>query len=78
MFAEVGIVSTPAVDVMNRAMYFVARTKEGTRYVQRLHAVNMVDGAELAGSPVEITATYPGTGEGSVGALALLTAKIFP
>ena len=63
----VGIVSTPAVDVMNRTMYFVTRTKEGTRYVQRLHAVGLVDGAELAGSPVEITATYPGTGEASVG-----------
>jgi hypothetical protein len=62
-----GIMSTPAVDVVSRTMYFLARTKEGTNFVQRLHAVSMVDGAELPNSPVEITATYPGTGEGSVG-----------
>src|SRR6185369_5059719 len=64
IMSGVGIVSTPAVDVPNRAMYFVTRTKESTRYVQRLHAVSLADGAELAGSPVEITATFPGTGEG--------------
>jgi len=33
--------------------------------VQYLHAVSIVDGSELPGSPTRITATYAGTGEGS-------------
>jgi hypothetical protein len=36
-------------------------------YHQRLHALDLTTGAELAGSPTEITATYPGTGENSSG-----------
>jgi hypothetical protein len=35
------------------------------RYHQRLHALNLRTGAELFGGPVEITATYPGSGGGS-------------
>jgi len=36
-------------------------------YHQRLHALNLATGAELAGSPVEITGSYPGTGANSHG-----------
>jgi hypothetical protein len=34
-------------------------------YHQRLHALDITTGGEIAGSPAEITATYPGTGDGS-------------
>ena len=45
----------------------MARTKEfGTKFVQRLHALDLSSGAERANSPVVISATYPGTGDGSV------------
>ena len=50
-------------------MYLVAMTKStsGT-YHQRLHALDLTTGAEEFNGPVEITATYPGTGaEGSGG-----------
>ena len=50
-------------------LYVVAKTKEGngsaTRYVQRLHALNISTGAEKLGGPVEIRATFPGDGHGS-------------
>jgi hypothetical protein len=50
-------------------MYFVARTKEAGKYFQRLHAASIIDGSERPGSPVEITATYQGNGDGSVGGM---------
>jgi hypothetical protein len=64
---NIGIVGTPVIDTANQVIYFVARsTTGGTAFVQDLHAVNMVSGSEVAGSPVRITATYPGNGDGSV------------
>jgi hypothetical protein len=36
-------------------------------YHQRLHALDVSTGAELSGSPMEIKATYPGTGDNSTG-----------
>src|SRR5213076_1610866 len=47
-------------------MYFVARSTTGSTFVQYLHAVNIVDGSEIAGSPTAITPTYSGNGDGSV------------
>jgi hypothetical protein len=49
---DIGITGTPAVDPDSGTMYFVARTKEGAgadlKYVQRLHAVSLIDGSERA------------------------------
>jgi hypothetical protein len=48
------------------AMYLVAMSKDSSgHYHQRLHALNLRTGAELFGGPVEIAATYPGSGDGS-------------
>ena len=64
--SQVGITSTPVIDRYfgpDGAIYFVAKTKDsGGNYHQRLHALDLTTGAELAGSPVEITATYPANG----------------
>jgi hypothetical protein len=65
---NIGIVGTPVIDPVAGTIYLVARTKEnGTNFVQRLHALDVSSGAERPNSPVIITATYPGTGAGSVG-----------
>ena len=48
-------------------MYVVGKTKENGTYFARLHAINILTGEELAGSPVAIAATVPGTGNGSSG-----------
>ena len=61
---EIGITGTPVIDPTTNTMYLVAMTKEGSSYVQRLHALDVTSGAEKPGSPVVIQATYPGTGEG--------------
>jgi len=66
---EIGITSTPVIDRHagpNGAIFVVGMTLDGSgRYHQRLHALDVTTGREWAGSPVEIRATYPGTGDGS-------------
>ncbi len=66
---EIGITDTPVIDRQrgpNGAMYLVAMSKDSSgKYHQRLHALDLKTGAELFGGPVEIQATYPGTGDGS-------------
>ncbi len=68
---EIGITATPVIDRgygSHGAIFVVAMTKDsGGGYHQRLHALDLVTGAELAGSPTEITGSYPGSGDGSVG-----------
>jgi len=64
---EYGITSTPVIDPSTGTLYTVAKTKEGSNYVQRLHALDITTGAEKFGSPVVIQATVPGTGTGSSG-----------
>jgi uncharacterized protein (TIGR03437 family) len=61
---QIGITSTPVIDLSRGAIYVVAMTRENGNYVQRLHALDLSTGAEKPGSPVEIQASYPGTGEG--------------
>jgi hypothetical protein len=63
---NIGIVGTPVIDPGTGRIYFVARSTNGTAFVQHLHAVNIVDGSEAIGSPKQISATYDGTGDGSV------------
>ena len=68
---QIGITDTPVIDRQRGqygAIYFVAMSKDSSgHYHQRLHALDLRTGAELFGGPKEITATYPGTGDGSQG-----------
>jgi len=67
---EIGITSTPVIDRSAGAhgtLYVVAMSKDASsNYHQRLHALDLTTGAELLGGPVEITATYPSSGGGTV------------
>lgn len=68
---EYGIVPTPVIDAASNTIYLLARTKENGTYHQRLHALDLVTGAEKFGGPVEIKATVAGNGDGSsLGTLA--------
>jgi hypothetical protein len=65
---EIGITSTPVIDRVKGTIFVVAMSKDTAgKYHQRLHALDLATGAETAGSPVEITGTYPGAGAGSSG-----------
>jgi len=70
---NVGIESTPAIDLSTNTMYLVARTKEvsgtTTNYVARLHALDITTGAEKFGGPVVIQGSLPGNGQGSSGGI---------
>src|SRR2546430_8331143 len=72
---NIGIVGTPVIDAARGTMYFVARSTTDSTFVQYLHAVNIVDGSEIAGSPTKITATYSGNGDGSVTGVIGLDAR---
>ena len=63
----IGITGTPAINAATNTMYLVAATKENGQYFSRLHAINILTGAEQPNSPVNITATVAGTGNGSSG-----------
>ena len=64
---QIGITSTPVIDSSSGTIYVVAATKEGTSYVQRLHALDITTGAEKFGGPVVLQASVPGTGQGASG-----------
>jgi hypothetical protein len=66
---EVGITATPVIDRRSGphgTIYVVTMSKDAAgSYFQRLHALDLTTGAEAFGGPVEIIATYPGTGDNS-------------
>jgi hypothetical protein len=63
---EIGITSTPVIDLSSATLYVLARTKEKGKYVQRLHALDIATGREKPNSPVVIAASVRGTGTASV------------
>jgi hypothetical protein len=71
---EVGITGTPAINSETNTLYVVAATKESGVYFSRLHAINIITGAEQPNSPVVIKATVAGTGHGSSGGVLAFSA----
>ena len=64
---EIGISGTPVIDAAAQTIFLVAKSKENGNYVQRLHALNILNGSERTGSPVVLSASVPGNGNGSSG-----------
>ena len=62
---EVGILSTPVIDLSRQAMYVVSDTLEGVTPAIRLHALSLADGKEMPNSPVELAAVVNGHGAGN-------------
>lgn len=68
---EIGVTGTPVIDTTTNTMYLVAAVKQydmvsgTTTFHQQMHALDLTTGLDKV-PPHEITATYPGTGAGSV------------
>jgi hypothetical protein len=68
---EVGITSTPVIDLKSGTLYVLSRTKNRHRtsadeFFQHLHALAITTGVEKFGGPKLITASVPGQGSGAV------------
>ncbi len=81
---EIGIASTPVIDLQlsqqgttgGGTMYAVSMSKDMSgHYHHRLHALDLISGAERFGGPVEIQATYPGSGAEGNGGLQTFDPK---
>ncbi len=59
---EVGVTSTPVIDLHARTIYVEAKSKENGAYFHRLHALDLLTGKERPGSPVTVEAKVPGKG----------------
>ena len=59
---EYGITGTPVIDPDTGTLYVVVFTKENSKFIYRLHALNIKTGKDKPGSPTLIQATVPGTG----------------
>jgi hypothetical protein len=57
-WTQVGVVSTPVIDPVANVIYLLAETYENEQVVHRLHALSVANGAEVAGWPVTIQASY--------------------
>jgi hypothetical protein len=67
---EVGITSTPVIDLRTGTLYVLARTMIGhtfgsRQYFQHLHALAITTGVEKFGGPRIIPASVPGKGDGN-------------
>ena len=61
---DVGITSTPVIDLSSKTLYALARTREAENgkwvFRQKLHALDLVTGAEKLGGPITIRASFQG------------------
>jgi hypothetical protein len=70
---QVGITSTPVIDLKSGTLYVLARTRESagalraSTFHQHLHALAITTGVEKFAGPVEIKASVKGSGDGSEG-----------
>ena len=63
---NIGIIGTPVVNRAGGTIYVLAKSKTSgtTKYIQRLHALNIANGAEKLNGPTIIKATVKGLGDG--------------
>ena len=76
---EIGVTSTPVIAPKigpNGTIYVVAMSKNSSsQYFQRLHALDLTTGGEQFAGPVDVHATYPGTGDNTNGTVVTFDPK---
>jgi len=72
-YGTMGTIGTPVIDRPGGTLYVVSADSEGGVPVYRLHGLNLLNGAENFGGPVEITATVLGSASDGVGGVLTFT-----
>jgi hypothetical protein len=64
---ETGVTGTPVIDPATSILYVVSKSviSSGPTFFQRLHAIDLTTGDEKFSGPVTISASVPGTADGS-------------
>lgn len=79
IYPTLGITSTPVIDRASNTLYCTSFVKGASGasddYHLRLHALDLATGLDKAGSPIEVKATVPGNGDGSVGGMVSLSQR---
>ena len=65
MEPEVGITSTPVIDLASGTTYVVSESTPGGTTIFQLHALDITNGKEKFNGPVRIQGTVAGIGAGS-------------
>jgi hypothetical protein len=74
---DIGIVSTPVIDATTGTMYLVAMTHEGSSFIHRLYALDVVTGADKI-APKQITFPgFDGLQDMQRAALALASGRVY-
>jgi len=67
---EIGVTGTPVIDLASETLYVVSKSEgPADSFHQRLHALDLITGNEKFAGPINIAASVPGTGDGSVGGI---------
>lgn len=65
---EIGVTGTPVIDLASGTLYVISKSEGPVgSFHQRLHALDLITGSEKFAGPINIAASVPGTGDGSVG-----------
>lgn len=76
IYPEVGVTGTPVIDSASKTIYLVTASESNVKsagrcsassanFYHRLHALDLTTGSEKFNAPIVITASVPGTGDGS-------------
>jgi len=87
VYPEIGVTGTPVIDPNSNTIYVVSASEiPGAQsghcplppgsYFHRLHALDLMTGAEKLGAPVTIAASVVGTGDGSSGGFVSFTSQL--
>jgi hypothetical protein len=87
VYPEVGVTGTPVIDPASNTIYVVTASEvpgvntgncalpQGA-YYHRLHAIDLFTGSEKVNPPVTISASVPGTGDGSSGGMVSFRSQL--